>query len=234
MTDIDKNFLAYYTMFFGDVNNYSCLVPPVPSETYDCYYFTNNLEMFYILQNTRWIPIFESDIPINNDHIKDTMASKELRTCPHKFDILTKYQYLCRLDSKLFVYESKILEVIKKMENSGKVLAFTKHPYDYHSVWDEFHLCLEVPKYKEQESQYKQYIEQKLKEGFSEYIDNHFAGGFVITKKCEKTRQFGETYYKHILQCGIEDQISLDFVQQLYKDDILVLAFQETWKYFYD
>ena len=43
---------------------------------------------------------------------------------------------------------------------------------------------------------------------------------------CKKTEEFGE--------CRIEDQISLQFIQQKYIDFIIPTEYQEIWKYFYE
>jgi hypothetical protein len=63
--------LAYYTCYFGGINNYSRLIPPLPSTKYDCYYFTNDIEIYNNLQNTLWIRVFIDCIPIHNCDIKD-------------------------------------------------------------------------------------------------------------------------------------------------------------------
>ena len=40
------NKLAYYTCYFGGYHNYSRLIPPIPSEKYDCYFFTNDNDIY--------------------------------------------------------------------------------------------------------------------------------------------------------------------------------------------
>ena len=51
---------------------------------------------------------------------------------------------------------------------------------------------------------------------------------------CEKTNEINEFWYNEIKECGIEDQISFQFVQQKYADLFLTLNYQESWKYFYE
>ena len=43
MTTSSKS-LAFYTCFFGGRNNYSFLIPPIPSIKYDCYYRKSKME----------------------------------------------------------------------------------------------------------------------------------------------------------------------------------------------
>jgi hypothetical protein len=228
--------LAYYTCFFGGNNNYSFLIPPIPSETYDCYYFTNNQEIYELLNDTNWIRIFVNDIPIYNDAVLDAMSSKELRSCPHHFEILNNYEYLCWFDTKLQVYDSIVNNSITKMNETNKLIALTKHPYSntYTTVWDEYNMAIQYEKYNKQKDQYSNYITKQLKYGFSENISVFYCGGFSIRKNCELTHEFNEFWFNNIKECGIEDQISLQFVQQKYNTFILQLEYQETWKYFYE
>jgi hypothetical protein len=48
-----NNRLAYYTCYFGGDYNYSKLVPPIPSNNYDCFFLQITLEyiMNYRIQN---------------------------------------------------------------------------------------------------------------------------------------------------------------------------------------
>jgi hypothetical protein len=76
-------------------------------------------------------------------------------------------------------------------------------------------------------------LQKKINNGFSEKINVHFCGGWVL-RKIKKSIDFGEMWYSHIQECGIEDQISLQFIQQKYTQNILPVEYQETWKYFYE
>ncbi len=176
------------------------------------------------------------DIPIETCNVKNSMYSKELKSCPHRFDILKKYDYICWFDSNLNLKEEKINEILTILDTSDKIRAMTKHPYSdkYMSVWDEYNLCVRYDRYRIQKDQYKKYIETQLEKGFSEKIEIFFCSGFILRKNCEKTREIDEMWYRHIQECGIECQISFGFIQQLYSDSILPLEYQETWKYCFE
>lgn len=208
------------------------MIPPVPSTIHDCYYFTNNHEIYEKLKNTTYIRIFV-DIPVFDNHILDTQSSKLLRCCPHKFEILSKYEYVCWHDSKLHVYENKVLDAILEMKKHNRLIGLTKHPYSdrFKSIWDEFNLAMEFEKYASQKEQNIKYIQKKIKEGFSEHNDIHYACGFSIRKMCKEVYEYNEYWYSNVLECGIEDQISHQFVRQKYNDIILTLDTNQTWKY---
>jgi len=225
--------IAYYTCYFGGAQSHSKWIPPVPSQTEDCYYFTNNDEIYAALESTRFIPIFMSNIPVENDPIKDCMNTKELRSCPHKFDVLKNYRYYCWFDSKLTVFENRVNATIEEMERTDKLMALTKHLYDkqFASVWDEYELAIQYDRYSQQKEMYRAYIERQLRNGFSERILVHYCCGFSIRKNCRKVHEIGENWLHHVRQCGIEDQISFQFVNQTYGKYILPLEYQATWKY---
>jgi hypothetical protein len=229
--------LAYYTCFFGGQYNSAKVIGPIPSQTTPCYYFTNNTDMYNALENTLWIRIFVDNVPIHNCPIQDSMETKLLRTCPHKFEQLKDYEYLCWFDNNLQVYENKVHEVISKLdEDDSKTIVLTKHSYSdtFTSVWDEFNLAMQYSKYASQKEQNMKYINNQLTKGFSEKINVHFCSGWNIRKMCKLTEEFAELLYEHIQECGIECQISLSFVQQKYIGSIFILDHKETWKYFYE
>ena len=65
------------------------------------------------------------------------------------------------------------------------------------------------------------YILHQVNNGLSEYVENHCACGFLIRNmKHEKMNELNSTWYKHIQDCGIQDQISFFFVKQLFTDYI--------------
>lgn len=229
-------FLAFYTCFYGGRNNYSFMIPPLPSKDYDCYFFTNNSETFQNLGHTGWIRVFMPEVPIHDNHYFDTMETKLIRTCQHKYAQLDGYEYICWMDSKLHVFEDKVLAAIEKMKSESKCICLVRHPNfeTFLSVWDEYNLAMICPKYAIDKEKAKNYIETQLKLGFSEKQIDHSIGGCQIRKVCNKTNLFGETWYKHIQECGIEDQISLQFIRKIFKDDILYLGVNETWKYMWD
>jgi hypothetical protein len=229
--------LAYYTCYFGSRNNYSRMIPPIPSNKNDCYFFTNDTEFYNNLENTNWIRVFMGHIPIHDNHLLDSMEPKEIRCCPHRFEILQNYEYLCWFDSKLYVYENKVEEFMEQLSNDdNKFISLSRHPnsYIYKSVWDEFNLAMNYDKYNIQKDQNIKYIENQINNGFSDQINIHFCAGWTLKKMCKKTEEFGELWYSHIQECGIECQISLQFIVQKYIDNIIPVEYQETWKYCYD
>jgi len=230
-----SNKLAFYTCFIGNHNNTAFIIPPLPSSStlYDCYYLTNNQYMNQSLQNTGW-KVIMVDIPLTNNETIDCMNCKIIRTCPHKYDELKSYEYLCWFDTKLKVNVDKIEKLIDEMDVSRKSIVLSKHPYQFEDVWGEYNEAIKYPRYSIQQDQYKTYIESKIAERGSDKLNVHYCGGFSIRKLSdEKVIKFNEEWFENILKCGIEDQISLQFVHQNYTDIILTVEYKACWDYNY-
>jgi hypothetical protein len=216
--------LGFYTCYYGpDNNNHSCRIPNVPSVKYNCYYYTNNKNLFNQLQNTKWIAIFD-DKHSSDDIIETTNLSKHIRTSPHKYEELAKYTYLCGFDSKQEVSEKFVEHSISEyFVKNNFAIALRKHPWrGNEGVWAEFAESMLQERYVLQKDSYLNYINKQLASGLK-HLGPGVAGGWVIRNmKHPKTEEINNTWYNHILECGIQDQISLFFVNQLFQEYIAV------------
>ena len=151
------------------------------------------------------------------------MIGKHIKTMPHEYNDLKNYDFLCFLDSKLAkISETFVENIIAKyfIERNYALLA-RKHWFVSNSIWLEYSESMKQHRYRLQESRYKQYIHNQLNNGLSDHVDHHCAGGFLIRNmKHNKMNEINNTWYKHIQECGIQDQISFFFVKQLFHDII--------------
>jgi hypothetical protein len=221
---------AVYTCFFGNDVNWANVILCPPDEI-DSYYFTNNRNTYNQLLSTKWKPIF-IDIPISDDNVVCSEQSKHIRCCPWEYDVLEPYDYLCWIDSKLkFTNKARLHEIVSELSNSSFVWAFTQHPSPYRDVWGEYTAAIQHEKYARQADQYKKYIENRIGEGYDLKIPQRVCCGFSIRKKCPLAKEIGDFWFSEIQECGIEDQISFQFVHQKYNDVIRVFPYQYCWSY---
>ena len=214
--------LAFYTCFYGSDNNESCLVPPVPSIKYNCYYYTNNNSIMEKIKNTKWIGVFD-DKSIHGDLIESCMAGKHVKTSPHKYKELENYTYLCYLDSKISNINIEFVEdfINKYFIEQNYALLLREHYFIKGSVWNEYNESMKQHRYKINSDKYKTYINKQITNGLSEETTKHCACGFLIRNmKHDKINEINETWYEHIQECGIQDQISFYFVKQLFDNCI--------------
>ena len=158
------------------------------------------------------------------------METKELRCCPERFPELQSYDYLCWIDSKMvFTSWDMFEEMWKALQTSDRVVAATAHPTPYTDVWGEYHAAIRHAKYAREKESYHRYIEDQLAQGRDLHTPQRICCGFRLMKMTERRKELGETWLRHIRQCGIEDQISWQFVHQLYEDAIQIFPYRHCW-----
>jgi hypothetical protein len=210
--------LAFYTYFYGSNNNVAFKIPEIPSLTYLCYYYTNNVTIFELTKQTRWIGIYD-DKPTNDDLIESCMVGKHVKTMPHEYTELKDYDYLCYLDSKLEKVNEKFVEnfINRYFIEQNYALLLIHHWLISGNVWEELQVSMLQKRYVLEYDKYKKYIEYQIDNGLSETTPTPCACGFLIRNmKHEKINEINTMWYNHIQECGIQDQISFFFVKQLF------------------
>ena len=222
--------LALYTCFFGTNTNWANCIPPCP-EGIDCYFFTNNVDTYEGAARAGWKCLWVN-LPQSPDSLVCAEQTKHLRCCPHAYPLLRPYRYLCWTDSKLKIPDmNRVWEMVADLESSSAVWAFTKHPLPYTDVWGEFTEAMKHEKYARQQDQARAYIESRLLAGFDEHRPQRVCCGFNIRKQGPAVNAIGDFWLSEIHACGIEDQISFQFVHQRYEDAILLYPYQFCWSY---
>jgi len=215
--------LAFYTYFFGSNNNMAFAIPAIPSLKYKCYYYTNNKNILEKLKSTNWITIF-IDKKFNDDVYEPNMFGKHLKAMPQEYEELNDYDYLCFLDSKLDELNEPFIEnfIEKYFIEDNYALILRNHPsITSNSVWTEFSLSMYQSRYYYERYKYHSYITNQIASGLTDKTEYHCASGFLIRNmKHKKIIELNNTWYNHIQQCGIQCQISLFFVKQLFNDCI--------------
>jgi hypothetical protein len=220
--------IAFYTYFYGSNNNPAFYIPEVPTMKYKCYYFTNNIDMFNRIKSTKWIPIFDNK-PISDNAIESCMSGKEIKVLPHKNKELQTHSYLCYLDNKLNNIDINFVEryIDKYFIKQNYALLLRVHQFVHENVWNEYTESMLQERYRIESNQYKQYIRKNLDNGLSDKTTTHCTCNFLIRNmKHEKINLINETWYSHIQECGIQDQISFFFVKQLF--DAYIFPYTES------
>lgn len=210
--------LAFCTCFYGDDNNLACKIPEVPSSSYNCYYYTNNKTILEKLKDTQWIPIYD-DKPISSNAIESAMLSKHIKVLPNEYKELNGHTYVCFLDSKLQKVNEQFVEkmIIKYFVEMDFALLLREHWYIHNNVWDEYYEGIKQIRYRIEQDNYKNYINKQVENGFSEVTERHSATGLLIRNmKHKKMNEINRTWYQHIQESGILDQLSFFFIKQLF------------------
>ena len=211
--------LAFYTCFYGSDDNETFKIPDVPSLKYNCYYYTNNHLMMVKLKDTKWIAVYDHKLT-TDDLIESCMVGKHIKTSPHEYKELQHYSYLCFLDNKLEKINETFVEnyIRQYFIEQNYILLLRKHPFIVsNNVWEEYKESMWQERYKLESEKYMHYINNQINKGLKDITDYHCACGFLIRNmKHEKMKELNATWYQHIKECGIQDQISFFFVKQLF------------------
>lgn len=217
-----KNFLCYYTSFTGTLNNPACRIPPVPSTDYDCYFFTNNPAVYQCLADTKWIRIFLDNLELSDDGNISCMQSKHIKTCPHLYSYFDKYIYTIYMDSKFQQINHSVIDSVIAKYSLEHDMMMRRHIELGASIYDEFHCSLRQPRYYIDRFKYEIYATEQLNKGLRAFTKDHLMCGFIIRRmNSDLVKQINQTWYDHIQQCGIQDQISFFFVKQLFPDSLI-------------
>ena len=186
------------------------------------------MNIYNRLEKTKWKRVW-LDIPVYNDNVMDAMSSKELRCCPERFPELKQYEYVCWMDSKMkFTSWDNFKIMLDSMVSSDILVAATQHPLPYKTVWDEYETAINYEKYARQKEAYRTYIEE-LQKGANINMPQRICCGFRLMKMNDRRKELGEMWLQHIQKCGIEDQISWQFVHQFYENEIRIFPYQFCW-----
>jgi len=219
--------IAFYTCYFGDDIDF---ITEIPLLNYDFYYFTNNTTLLKNLKNSDWIPVLVN-IPIKETENENAMDSKYIKALPHKYNILNNYDFTCYLDNKLSIDGDKVINLINTVfENPNILYVMCKHPTTEPHIWNEYNDAINYQeRYYIEKDKYYDYINKQLDDGAEDTLENHYQTGFIIRKKDSKTNEINQEWYNHILECGIECQISFFFIQQLYKFNIYPISIYDVY-----
>lgn len=221
-----QTYMCYYTVFIGSDNNVAFKIPKLPSNYYDCYYYTNNKKIYDHLQNTKWKSILLS-IEVSEDEIQSAMDAKHLKARPDLYEELNQYNYTVYFDSKLNLSCDKDIEDITKTIMKQYPMILRRHN-SLKNVKEEFNEAMKQKRYKKEEYKYINYINKQLNNGLSEKSNNHYVTGFIIRDNSSQiVKEINKTWYEHILECGIECQISFFFIQQIYNDYISTIEYNK-------
>lgn len=178
--------------------------------------------MIELLKDTNWIGIYDEN-PINDDLIQMTNVGKHIKTMSHEYSELKEYDYLCFLDSKLENVNEQFVEnfIDKYFIQQNYALLLRRHCFINDNVWNEYNESMKQERYQLESEKYRNYITRQINEGLSIFTNQHCACGFLIKNmKHKKMIEINTVWFKHIQECGIQDQISFFFVKQLFDEFI--------------
>lgn len=205
--------------------SFKCVYPA--PEGYDSYFFTNNKELEQEITEKGWIFIYHN-VSISEDKAVSSLQSKYVKFLQYRkeeaYRSLTKYRHVIYVDHKFYLKENHISELLK--HKSHLVIRKTKRIKE--SVWVEVNDSIGQERYKRFMPQTIAYIENKLKDGYSENVRICATSLIVYDLQEPKVSALADQIYADLIEVGTSEcQIIFAMVSQRYTDIIMKIEWAE-------
>jgi hypothetical protein len=205
--------LAIYSTYCGATSNRTFKAGPVDSR-YPHFFISNNLDVLGDAGSVGWNPVL-LNLEVSDDPILSAHQAKIAKVLPHQIPPLAGFDYLFYKDDKIEVNVGRMAEFIAILERTNSALALRPHPFLPPNVLFEFGEAMLQPRYKAQWAQTVKYITDELASGYKLECANLYATGVILRNMKHPAMQaLNNTWYEHIVRCGIECQVSFHFIAQ--------------------
>ena len=204
--------LAIYSTYCGSSEN-SSFKKKLVDKTIDHFFISNNEKILKKVQKFGWKPIFLNQ-KVSKDPILSAYQAKIAKTMPHKFSELTNYDYTFYIDDKLIPNTIKVQSSIDILNKSNSCLGIRSHPWLRDNVLYEFGESLIQPRYKFEWAKTVNYITNIIKKGYKLECQMYWTSAILRNMKHKDAVTLNEIWYDHINKCGIDCQISFNFISQ--------------------
>jgi len=168
------------------------------------------------------------------DAINSTMRSKSAKIPQHRWAELDRYDFVVWFDDKFQVNVSAAYRTISSWPPHAAV-ALHRHPkrctasFPDCSVMEEVDAAVQQQnRYRRQESITRAYVREQQRLGRQLAGHPLYQAGFIVYwQRHRQTDSFQATWMDHIAIAGINDQVSLFFVAQIFAESII--EFTRDW-----
>lgn len=207
--------LAVYSTYFGSSTNKTFNANRV-AEGVDHYFISNNKDILSDVEKAGWIPVFLG-MELSSNRVFSAQQAKVPKALPHLFPVLSAYQFLFYVDDKIDFNVLSVKPLMEIMIKGNSSLMVRTHPSLHGNILNEFAAAMIQPRYQAQRDQTVEYIDNRLHEGLTLKVANlYWTSAILRNMGHPDTITINEDWYSNILECGIECQISFDFIAQRY------------------
>ena len=204
--------VAVYSTYCGTLDNKTVNAKKVSSK-YPHYFISNNIEILKITTASGWIPIL-LQAEVTNNVIVSAYQAKFAKAVPNLIPQLAEHQYILYADDKIDFDVERLPGFIKLLNESDSALAIRAHPFLFGNILLEYGEAVLQPRYRAQREQIVSYITNKVKQGY-QLESQMYATGLILRNNAHKdTVQINNSWWTDIQACGIECQISFNFISQ--------------------
>lgn len=218
----DPKYFSVYSTFCGSSKNKTFNPTPVLSD-YPHLFLSNNQDVLSDAARMGWTPLF-LEAQVSDDPILSVHQAKIAKAIPHIISQIDDFRFTLYKDDKINVDIDKIARFLPEFEATNSPLAARPHPFLAGNVLHEFGEAMLQPRYKSQMGQTVEYMMTELSNGSTLDCQLYATGVLLRNMRHPEIRGLNEMWFAHIQRCGIECQISFDFVAQKYPSISLLQA----------
>lgn len=170
-----------------------------------------------------------------SDAVNSTMRAKLLKIPQDRWPALAPYDFVVWFDDKFRLNVTGVYDVIARWPKNAAA-AFHRHPSRCTDTFPDCSVLEEVEdtlqhRYKRQHGQMKRYIATQERVGLRSTGRPLYQAGFIIyNRKHPATRALQAKWLEHIRIAGVNDQVSLFFIAQLFARHIIEFRGDWGWK----
>ena len=206
---------AVYSAFFGESNAKTYNKTNI-NQNFDHFFISNNHNILKTVADNGWQPIF-LDLPVSKNRILSAQQSKIPKALPHLFPALNNYDAHLYIDDKLKFDASQMYQFSKELIKNNQSMMIREHPSITNNILNELAVAMIQPRYQAQREQIVAYIDNQIRQGLRLSANRlYWTSAIIRNTKHIETNTINEDWYEAILNCGIECQISFDFIAQKY------------------
>lgn len=208
-----KESVAVYTTYCGTTQNATFNPKFVSREPYPHFIISNNQEILERAISVGWKALF-LDLEISDNPIISASQAKIGKAIPNIFKKIMDFDYIFYKDDKMDVDLSKIPSYIHYMNQTRSSILIRPHPFLTENILYEFSEAMLQARYRAQRDKIIAYMSEEIKNGHKLECQLYATGAILRNTKHPDTEKINRLWYDHILRCGIECQISFDFIAQ--------------------
>lgn len=204
--------IAIYSVFCGNSENKTFKAVPVDPR-FPHFFISNNREVLTEASAIGWMPVFV-DLEISDNPVVSATQSKIAKANPRTVRELLDFDFLCYKDDKRLLNMDGLADCASLLKEAEAAIGIRPHPFLDDNILFEFGESMKQPRYKSQWEMMVRYITEETEKGYKLQSQLYATGVILRNMRHEDTEVIDRTWFDHIERCGIECQISFDFVAQ--------------------
>ena len=213
----DAGHFAGYSTFCGTTRALS-LTADVRELVAPFYFVSNNDDALRKAEGLGWLPLY-LNLPVSKDPVLAATQAKIAKAYPQAFAVLNRYAHLLYFDDKKHHAPAQANAALERFASRSDVaVAVPRHPFLGGGILQEFSQAMAQPRYRSQRFKMSGFITTQLEAGHKvSDVEMYWTAYIYRNMRHPDCEPISRAWYSAIGECGIECQVSFDFVAQRFE-----------------